>query len=50
MIAMEEMKLFDKGEVTVDPLGLFNNVVVAVHILRFSFPGFCQAGGVVFYN
>jgi len=54
MIAMEEMKLFDKGEVTINPPNLFNNVVIIIiiiiivlHMLRFSFPGICQAEGLL---
>jgi len=47
MIAMEEMKLFDNGEVTTSPSNLFNNVVIIIiivlHMLRFSFPGICEA-------
>jgi hypothetical protein len=51
MIAMEEMKLFDKGEVTISPPNIFNNVVIIIiiilivlHMLSFSFPDICHAG------
>ena len=56
MIAMEEMKLFDNGKVTISPSNFYNNVVVLIiiiiivlHMLRFSFPGICQAEGLLQY-
>jgi len=33
MIAMEEMKLFDNGEVKISPSNLFNNVVIIIIII-----------------
>ena len=57
MIAMEEMKLFDKGEVTIIPPNLFNYVAIIIIIIiiimnlkhaQVNFPGICQAG-ILFY-
>jgi hypothetical protein len=49
MIAMEEMKLFDKGEVTIKPPNFLSVVIILIiiivlNMLRFSVPGICQAG------
>jgi hypothetical protein len=37
MIAMEEMKLFDKGEVTINPPNLFNNVIIIIIIIKYGY-------------